>query len=108
MEGSYTFRILCCFGITIDGPIVLWIEIESASKVGIPPALDLTLFDSVYGISPRAVQDIVLDWILGIVDPCFLDETAVDETMVVVFDVLKGVIGKWLSCEELGGLGGCS
>ncbi len=108
MEGSYTLGIFGCFCISVDGPVVFGIEMKCASKVGISSCLDLTFFDGIDGIGTGSMQDVVLDGVLGVVEPRFLDETAIEKTMVVILNVLQRVVRKRLGRKELGGLGRCA
>ena len=102
MQSSSPFRIFGAFRISINNPPVLGIETECTAKICVSSTLYLALFDRVDGIRASAVQDIVLNSVLGVVEPRFFDETTVKEAMVVVFNVLQGLVGQRLGREEFG------
>lgn len=89
-------------------PVVLRIKVKRAAKVGISSTLDLPFFDRVDRIGTGAVKNIVLNGILGVVEPSLFDETALDEAVVVVFEVLERVVRERLCWKKLGRLGGCT
>jgi hypothetical protein len=106
MESGYALCILGGLCIAVDAPLVLGIKVEGAAEVGVSPALHLALFDVVDGVGACAVEDVVLHGIFGIVEPCLLYEAAVEEAVVVVFDVLERMVRERLGGQEFGGLGG--
>lgn len=105
MQRSNALCIFCGLGITVDVPVVFGIKVKCAAEVGVSSTLDLTLLDGVDGIRAGTMEDIVLNGILWVVKPCFLDETAVEQTVEVVLDVLKRMVGKRLSRQKLSSFG---